>query len=133
MHKTAFNDPHREHHTFVTRISVAMLGVLVLTAVLTGRYYYLQITRHEDFATHSESNRVHVRPVSPTRGLIYDRNGVLLADNKAGFSLSIVVERTSDLEHLLSDLDRLLGLREEELERFRRQKSRRKPYEAPAI
>ncbi len=129
MHKAAFNDPHREYRIFFTRLSVAMAVVLVLTAVLAWRFYHLQMTRHEYFATRSESNRVHVRPVSPTRGLIHDRNGVLLADNKAGFSLSIVVERAGDLDGLLSDLDALLGLKEEELERFRRQKSRRKPYE----
>src|SRR5690606_30593537 len=94
-----------------------------------ARYYYLQIIRHEDFATQSESNRVHVRPISPTRGLIYDRNGVLLADNKAGFTLSIVVERSENLDQLLADLDTLLNLNDEELGRFHKQKSRRKPYE----
>ncbi|MGD9662153.1 MAG: penicillin-binding protein 2, partial [Porticoccaceae bacterium] len=70
-----------------------------------------------------------VRPISPTRGLIYDRNGVLLADNKAGFTLSIVVERSKDLNQLLVDLDRLLDFNDEELSRFHKQKSRRKPYE----
>jgi penicillin-binding protein 2 len=61
--------------------------------------------------------------------LIYDRNGVLLADNKAGFNLSIVVERSLNLPALLADLDQLLDLDEEELKRFEKQKSRRKPYE----
>lgn len=129
MQDTAFKDKHREYRLFLVRISVATLGVVVLTAILLARYYYLQVIRHQDFVTQSESNRVHVRPISPTRGLIYDRNGVLLADNKAGFTLSIVVERAENLDQLLAALDQLLDLDEEELKRFLRQKSRRKPYE----
>ena len=129
MQDSAFKDTHREQRLFLIRIAVAALGVLVLTLVLVVRYYYLQVVRHEDFATQSENNRVHVRPISPTRGLIYDRNGVLLADNKAGFTLSIVVERSPDLDQLLADLDALLNLDDDELRRFQRQIARRKPYE----
>lgn len=129
MHDATFKNPHQEFRIFFIRLSVAALCVLLLSLMLIWRYYYLQVIRHQDFATQSESNRVHVRPVSPTRGLIYDRNGVLLADNKAGFTLSIVVERVADLDQLLMDLDQLLHFEKEELERFRRQLSRRKPYE----
>ena len=113
----------------VVRLLVATVVLVLLVGGLLWRYYYLQVIRHEDFATQSESNRVHVRPVSPTRGLIYDRNGVLLADNKAGFTLSVVIERAEDLEGLLADIDELLDLREDELARFHKQKERRKPYE----
>ncbi|MFA5631644.1 MAG: penicillin-binding protein 2 [Porticoccaceae bacterium] len=129
MQDSAFKDTHREFRLFFIRISVALGVMFVMLMILLWRYYYLQILHHDRYATRSESNRVHVRPVSPTRGLIYDRNGVLLADNKAGFNLSIVVERSPDLNALLEDLDALLDLQEEELKRFERQKSRRKPYE----
>jgi len=129
MHDRAFKDPQREYRLFYLRLGVAVLGLVVLTGIVLWRYYYLQVVRHSDFATQSENNRVHVRPVSPTRGLIYDRNGVLLADNRAGFSLSIVVERTDNLDTLLAELDSLLKLDDEELERFQRQTQRRKPYE----
>lgn len=129
MNDSAFKDTHRESRLFFTRISVAVLGLVVMVLILVWRYYYLQVLHHEDFATQSESNRVHVRPISPTRGLIYDRNGVLLADNKAGFTLSVVIERSKDLDRLLAEIDALLDLDEEELKRFQKQKSRRKPYE----
>lgn len=129
MQDTAFKDDNRDYRIFFRRLCVAALIVLIMTGILFWRYYYLMVERHEDFVTESENNRVHVRPVPPTRGLIYDRNGVLLADNKAGFTLSVVVERAADLDQLLAELDQLLGLSEEELIRFNRQKSRRKPYE----
>lgn len=129
MHDRAFKNPESEYRLFYLRLGVAALVLVVLTGVLVWRYHYLQVIRHSDFATQSENNRVHVRPVSPTRGLIYDRNGVLLADNRAGFSLSIVVERADNLDELLAELDSLLGLHDEERERFQRQMQRRKPYE----
>jgi penicillin-binding protein 2 len=129
MHDRAFKDPQREYRLFSLRMGVAALVVLLMVSGLLWRYYHLQVTRHRDFATQSENNRVHVRPISPTRGLIHDRNGVLLADNRAGFSLSVVVERADDLEVLLDEIDQLLDLDDEELERFRRQLARRKPYE----
>ena len=129
MPESAFKDHHREYRLFAVRMIVAALLVVLAAGLLVWRYYHLQVVKHEDFVTQSENNRVHVLPISPTRGLIYDRNGVLLADNKAGFTLSIVVERAEDLEQLLTDLDELLDLKEEELGRFEKQKSRRKPYE----
>ncbi len=129
MHDRTFKDPQREFRLFAVRLSVAALVLLLLSATLVWRYYHLQVERHGDFVTQSESNRVHVRPVSPTRGLILDRNGILLADNRAGFTLSVVVERSPDLDVLLEELDALLGLQPEELERFRRQMVRRRPYE----
>lgn len=129
MHDRAFKDPQREFRLFSIRLAIGGLILVLMTGLLVWRYYYLQVVRHADFVTQSESNRVHVRPVSPTRGLILDRNGVLLADNRAGFILSIVVERSDDLDGLLQELDALLGLQPEELERFRRQMVRRKPYE----
>ncbi len=64
-----------------------------MAGVLLWRYYHLQVIRHEGLVTLSDRNRVLVEPVPPTRGLIFDRNGVLLADNRPSFNLSIVVER----------------------------------------
>jgi len=129
MQDFAFNDPQREFRLFLGRITFTAIAVVLLILLVLWRYYYLQVIKHDDFVTQSENNRVHVLPISPTRGLIYDRNGVLLADNKAGFTLSIVIERAENLEKLLSELDQLLGLEDEELQRFHKQISRRKPYE----
>ena len=129
MRDNAFKDPRREYYLFLSRLGFAVFLVLLMVGGILWRYYHLQIVEHDRFATQSESNRVHVRPSPPTRGLIYDRNGVLLADNQAGLTLSIVVERADDLDQLLKELDALLGLEAEELDRFKKQALRRKPYE----
>ena len=76
---------------------MAATVVIGLALALGWRYYSLQIDNHQHYVAASEENRVHVRPVAPTRGLIYDRNGVLLADNRPGFTLRIVVERSDGL------------------------------------
>ena len=62
--------------------------------MLVGRLYVLQVLQHDQQSAVSENNRVHVLPIAPERGLIYDRNGVVLADNKPSFDLTITRERT---------------------------------------
>lgn len=119
-----------EARLFLVRAIFALTAVLLLLGVLLWRYYDLQVTRHQDFATLADNNRIHVRALPPARGLIYDRNGVLLADNRAGFTLSVVVERTGDLNKFLADADALLHFSDDELERFDKLAKRRHPYDS---
>jgi len=123
-------DHRREHRLFTGRLGFALLGMGLLLALLVWRYFDLQVLRHEDFVTRAERNRIHVRPIPPPRGLIFDRNGVLLADNRPGFILSVVVERAGDLDRLLAELQRLIPLGDAEIERFRQLAARRRPYES---
>ena len=112
------------------RVMIVLALVFLLGACLVARYYFLQIKQHERYATLSEENRVHVRPVPPTRGLVYDRNGVILAENRPSYTLSIVRERAVDVDQLLADLKDLIGLTEPELEQFQIQRKQyRRPYE----
>jgi penicillin-binding protein 2 len=122
---------HRnEHLLFVGRLGFAVVVMALLLAALVWRYFDLQISRHGDFVTLAERNRIHVRAIPPPRGLIFDRNGVLLADNRPGFNLSIVVERAGNLDALISALDDLLDLGDSEIRRFRELVARRRPYES---
>jgi len=130
----AFKDPQREHRLYFGRLVFIMLIVCFMVAGLIWRYGHLQITRHDDFVTRSESNRVLARPVPPARGLIYDRNGVLLADNRPSVNLSIVKERADDLEALLEELEALINISDYDKQRFYKQlKQRRRPYEAVTL
>lgn len=129
IHDAAFSDPARERKIFAGRLLVSAFLVLVTGIVVIARYIDLQLTRYEDFATHSDNNRVHVRPVPPSRGLIYDRNGELLADNRPAYILTIVRERTGDLNELLTTIGTLIDITDNDIQRFEKRLKRRKPYE----
>ena len=129
MHDGAFSDPARERELFARRLFVGTLVTLLLTVVLSLRYFDLQISRHEDFATQSNNNRVLVRPLPPSRGLIYDRKGELIADNRPSYNLTIVPERSQNVEHLLSELGKLINISKRDIDRFNKNLRRRRPYE----
>lgn len=125
--------PEQELRIFRVRSLVAALVVIALTALLTGRLVYLQVVQHEVYSTRSENNRVRVEPLPPTRGLIYDRNGVLLAENRPTYNLTLVRERADDLPATLDLLETLLALSGDEAEAFRARASQpQRPFE-PAL
>lgn len=124
-------DHHREARVFARRAGVAGILILGCLSLIFMRYYRLQITEHQDYVTRSDRNRVQVQPVAPTRGLIYDRRGRLLADNRPSYTLSVVREQTSDLDATLETLKHLVAIDEQDLLAFaERQKQRRRPFEA---
>lgn len=133
MHDGALSDPARERELFARRLFVGTLVTLLLTVVLSLRYFDLQISRHEDFATQSNNNRVLVRPLPPSRGLIYDRKGELIADNRPSYNLTIVPERSQNVEHLLSELGKLINISKRDIDRFNKNLRRRRPYEQTTL
>ncbi|MFW6345857.1 MAG: penicillin-binding transpeptidase domain-containing protein, partial [Halomonas sp.] len=135
MRKTRQNlkNPEQELRIFRMRALLAVVLVVALTGLLIGRLGYLQVIQHEVYSTRSEKNRVRVEPLPPTRGLIYDRNGVLLAENRPTYNLTLVRERVDDLDATLALLVTLLELPEEEAEAFRvRSRQRQRPFQ-PAL
>src|SRR5210317_160085 len=126
----ALKDPHRESRVYSARTVIAIAIVLGLLAVVFSRYYSLQVTEYESYKTQSERNRVQLQPLPPKRGLIYDRNGVLLADNRPSYILSVVRERVADLDATLAELAALVPISEGDLENFLKKLQRRRPYEA---
>ncbi|MDN3640830.1 penicillin-binding protein 2 [Simiduia curdlanivorans] len=124
-------DHHREARIFARRVGVAGVLMLGLLLVVYLRYYRLQIIEYEDYVTRSDQNRVQVQAIPPTRGLIYDRRGKLLAENRPSYTLSIVKEQAGDLYQTLDILRGLVDLDDESLTTFlERMKQRRRPFEA---
>ena len=123
-------DPLRESRIYSARTVTAIVLVVSLLGVVLTRYYALQINEYEIYSTQSERNRVQLQPLPPKRGLIYDRNGLLLADNRPSFILSVVRERVPDLAATLAELQALVPISASDLERFDKKLSRRRPYEA---
>src|SRR5690554_6618932 len=113
-------DYSQESITFTNRAVIAFVFVLMLMLVLIGRVYYLQVIEHDRYAAISEKNRVQLQPVAPRRGLIYDRNGILLADNQPNFSVTLLKEEIHDLDATLTALGELIELSERDIERFKR-------------
>ena len=103
---------------------------LVLTLILVARMYYLQVIQYDYHSTLAENNRIHVQPIPPNRGLIYDRNGVIIADNRPSFSLTLTRERAGDWGKVLDVIVEVLELAPEDRELFeRRVKQGRRPFE----
>ncbi|NCT48805.1 MAG: penicillin-binding protein 2, partial [Paraglaciecola sp.] len=103
-------DHTAEANLFARRSVIALLVVLVMMAMVVSNLYYLQVTRFEDYRTRSNGNRIKVLPVAPNRGLIYDRNGILLAENRPVYSLEVIPEKIENLDEVIAELQALLNL-----------------------
>ena len=127
--RIALKNTRREQVIYGARTLFALLFVLALLALLLARYYTLQIRDFETYSTASERNRVQLQPLPPKRGLIYDRNGVLLADNRPSYTLAVIVERAEHLDETLAQLRQLVRIEASDEEKFRERVARRRPFE----
>nr|WP_221275871.1 penicillin-binding protein 2 [Marinobacter oulmenensis] len=115
---------------FQRRALVTLAFVVLMLGSLLARMYQLQIVEHDTYTTLSDKNRVQVQSVPPPRGLVYDRNNQLLAENRPVFSLTIVPERVDDMPRTLEQLQQIISISEEDLSRFqRRLEEYRRPFE----
>ncbi|KMN11072.1 penicillin-binding protein 2 [Pseudomonas helleri] len=127
-------DHEKDARLVRSRVVVGAMLVLALICVLIVRLYYLQVVQYDYHSTLSENNRVHVQPIPPTRGLIYDRNGVVIADNRPSFSLTMTRERAGDWHQVLDTIVEVLQLTPEDRTLFeKRTKQGRRPFEPVPI
>ena len=119
-----------EQHNFKLRLGV--LGLIVLTAfsLLAIRFYFLQIYRYDYYQTLAENNRISIVPITPNRGLISDRNGVILAHNFFVYTLEITPSKVKDLDTTLTDIAQLVEVSSLDLKRFNKQKSEGHNFES---
>ena len=121
----SIKDPGREQKLFVDRAITLFALVVILFAILVARMLTLQIVEHETYQLRADNNRTQIQTLAPSRGMIYDRNGRLLADNQTSFSLAIVAERVEDIESLLSAIVEILSLNTQQFERIREELAKR--------
>ena len=114
---------------------VLVIGVVVLTAfgLLTARLVYLQVLRHEDLAEQAENNRTAVLPVVPNRGLILDRNGIMLASNYSAYTLEITPSKVGDVEQTIDRLAAVLDVTPRDRRRFKRLREDARNFDSVAI
>jgi penicillin-binding protein 2 len=128
-----FEDRRGEKRLFRWRALFLAALVLLSLGLIVGRLVQLQVVRHEHFTTLSDDNRIKVQPVAPTRGLIYDRDGVLLADNVPSYALTIAPEKVEDLDATIAALAELVPITAQDRERFERLLPQRRRFEGVPI
>ena len=123
-------DKPRERKVIRSRLFIAGLIGLLLFLLLAGRIAWLQTVRYDHFAAQSQDNRVRIAAVAPTRGLIRDHRGRVLAENQPAFRLTIVPEQTDDLAALIDEIDTLIGVSDAERGAFNEARRRGRGFQA---
>src|SRR5438045_1584387 len=117
-----FKNTRQEHGLFKRRALAILIGVGFLTLTLLGRLIYLQLFQHNLYTTLARQNQLGLIPVEPNRGLIYDRKGVLLAENKPIFNLVITPDLVSHMDDTIAALSKIIKIDAEDLKQFERQR-----------
>ena len=115
---------------FRDRVLVATLAVLACLALLTLRLAYLQVVRHEDLLEQAENNRTAIIPVVPNRGLILDREGIVLATNYSAYTLEVTPSKVSNLEQTIDQLAQVLDITARDRRRFRKLMEESRSFES---
>ena len=131
--RNPFRDYSAESALFVRRALVAFAGILLLSGILVANLYNLQIMRFEDYRTRSNENRIKLVPIAPSRGIIYDRNGVPLALNRTIYQLELVPEKVDDLQAVLEQLRPVVDLTDEDIANFQKERKRSRRFTSIAV
>ncbi|MBC7445084.1 MAG: penicillin-binding protein 2 [Polaromonas sp.] len=115
---------------FRLRVLVAGLVVFLCFALLAARLVYLQVYRHADLGAQAESNRTAIVPIVPNRGLILDRNGVVLASNYSAYTLEITPSKVDNLDETIAALEQLVDIQPRDKRRFKRLREESKSFES---
>lgn len=116
----AFKNHPAERRIFLSRIIVVVLAMFVMLGILVTRMGWLQIAKHDYFTTRSKDNRMRVEVVQPVRGLIYDRNGTILAQNLPAYRLVVIPEQVENMDKALDRLSQYVEIRKKDREHLRR-------------
>lgn len=126
--RLTIKDHIRESRLFNDRAIAALIIIILLITTIIARLVYLQILSHEHFATLADDNRISITPAPPNRGLIFDRNGVLLAQNIPSFSLEFTAERIADIDDNIRQLSEIITITDSDIERFKKQLKQQRSF-----
>ncbi|MDO8449582.1 MAG: penicillin-binding protein 2 [Rhodoferax sp.] len=115
---------------FRARVLVASIAVVLGFVLLASRLVYLQIVRHDDLMEQAENNRTAIVPVVPNRGLILDRNGIVLATNYSAYTLEVTPARIADLEQTIDELSKVMDISVRDRRRFKKLREESKNFES---
>ena len=115
---------------FRSRVLVASITVVICFLMVAARLVYLQVIRHEDLLEQAENNRTAIVPIVPNRGLILDRNGIVLASNYSAYTLEVTPSKAGDLEQTIDDLSQVLDITPRDRRRFKKLREESKSFES---
>lgn len=134
MARTILRDHQGERYNFQWRLLIALATVLLAFVLLFSRFVYLQVAQHEKYHTLAESNRITLVPIPPPRGVIMDRNGVVLARNHSAYTLEITPSRlTQSLDATVAALGQYVEIQPKDVRRFKKQLEESKNFESLPI
>ncbi|RFC30907.1 MAG: peptidoglycan glycosyltransferase /cell elongation-specific peptidoglycan D,D-transpeptidase [Candidatus Nitrotoga sp. MKT] len=128
-----FKDTQREIHYFRVRLALSLGFVLLLLLILLARFVYLQVMQQSHYQTLAENNRISIVPIAPSRGLILDRNGVILAHNYSAYTLEITLNKVVDLKATIDELAKLIDIQPGDRKRFKRLLADNRKFESLPI
>jgi len=126
-------NPAAEAAQFQLRVLVGFIMVATAFSCLAFWYFKLQVIDHEDYARQSAANRIKLHPQVPGRGLIFDRNGQLLAENRPAWRVDVTPEAVPDMPALLAELGQRIHLSEEDIARFERERRANRAFKTIAL
>ena len=127
---TAIRNVQLELARFRVRVLVASIVVLLCFGLVAARLVYLQVLRHDDLLAQAENNRTAIMPIVPNRGLILDRNGIVLASNYSAYTLEITPSKVPDLEQTIDALAQVLDITPRDRRRFKKLREEGKSFES---
>jgi penicillin-binding protein 2 len=130
---TELRNVERDLARFRTRVLVISILVLCCFSLLIARLVYLQVIRHDDLLAQAESNRTSIVPIVPNRGLILDRNGIVLASNYSAYTLEITPSKSGALEQTLENLSKVVDITPRDRRRFKKLMEESKSFESVPI
>lgn len=120
--RTQIRDHQVEARLFKSRAIVAFVAITIMISLLLVNLYHIQVNQYQDYKTRSNDNRIKVVPIAPNRGLIYDRNGRILAENRPVFNLELTPEKIDDIDETIKRLQTILEISEEKVKAFHKER-----------
>ena len=127
---TVIRNVQAELSRFRLRVLVASVVVVVCFGLVGARLFYLQVIRHDDLLAQAENNRTAIVPIVPNRGLILDRNGIVLASNYSAYTLEVTPSKVANLEQTIDALSQVLDISARDRKRFKKLREEGKSFES---